>query len=221
MAKKGLVPQIQNLNRTTSESLLKHTGKNWDQWIAILNKNGAFGMSHKEIVAFLHKRHKVTPWWQQIISTGFEIHIGRRQEGRNAKGELSTISTKTFYISAEKLWDLLESEQGQAVWLKPLSPFKFKTKNVFETEDGFYGEIRTMRDGERLRMSWQDPEWTKPTILQVYALPREKGKSVLVFMHDSIRETRTKARLKERWSQAVEELAALAGAKPPRRKKSD
>ncbi|AHZ83978.1 SRPBCC domain-containing protein [Bdellovibrio bacteriovorus] len=220
MAKKAPVV-IEVLNKVTAVSVEKHTGKNWDQWIKILNDQGAKNLSHKEIVALLGKKaFKMKEWWRQIVTSGYEVHIGRRQEGRNQKGELSATVTRTFYISAEKLWKLLESAEGQAAWLKPLSRFKFKPKNVFETEDGFFGEIRTMREGERLRMSWQDPEWHKPTIVQIYVMGRDENKSMLAFMHDGIKDTRSKAAIRDRWNEAVEALSAMTPTAPVRRKKS-
>lgn len=214
MAKKVPVGAIEKLNKVSAESVAKHTGKNWDQWVKILDTQGATHMTHKEIVAFLGKKYKIKPWWQQIVTSAYEVHIGRKFEGRNAKGEYMTAATRTFYVSADKLWDLLESPQGQAVWLKPLSPFKFKPKNVFETEDGVFGEIRTMKEGVRLRMTWQDTDWPKATILQVYLGERGDDKSILVFNHEKIKDGRTKTVLKERWLQILSDLAELT---PPRK----
>lgn len=209
---------IEVLNKVTAASVEKHTGRNWDQWIKILGEQGAKNLSHKEIVTLLGKKsYKLTEWWRQIVTSAYEVHIGRRQEGRNQKGEFSVTVTRTVYFGADKLWKLLESPEGQAVWLKPLSRFKFKAKNVFETEDGYFGEIRTMKEGERLRMSWQDPEWSKPTIIQVYAMARSEQKSFLVFMHDGIKDPRTKAALRERWTEAVTGLLAMT---PTPKKKS-
>lgn len=205
---------ITKLNKVSAESVEKYTGKNWDQWVKILTEAGANHMSHKEIVAYLKKKYKkVTPWWQQIVTSSFEVHIGRKQEGRNDKGEYSSTSTRTFYTSAEKLWDLLESSKGQDIWLKPLSPFKFKPKNVFETEDGIFGEIRTMKEGVRLRLSWQDTDWPKSTIVQIYVIPRSTDKSHLVIMHEKIKDARTKMAIKQRWSQVVDELQSLTPAR--------
>lgn len=176
-------------------------------------------MTHKEIVAFLSKKYKIKPWWQQIVTSAYEVHIGRKIEGRNAKGEYMTAASRTFYTSAERLWDLLESTQGQAVWLKPLSPFKFKPKNVFETEDGVFGEIRTMKEGVRLRMTWQDTDWQKATLLQVYVSGRSEDKSFLVFSHEKIKDARTKNLLKERWLRTLSELADLSPPKKVQSKK--
>ena len=59
------------------------------------------------------------------MATGYEMHIGRKVEGRNAKGQYSTVASRTFSVSNKDLWKYLESERGLAVWLKPLSSFRF------------------------------------------------------------------------------------------------
>src|SRR5688572_1797323 len=83
---KTMAAEIEKIGKVKSESVLKCTGKSWAQWIAILEKAGARWMTHKEIVAFL-KKYKLSQWWQQGVATGYEMHIGRKAEGRNEKGE--------------------------------------------------------------------------------------------------------------------------------------
>ena len=71
------------LARTSNESILKHTGKIWDDWIETLKKAGALNLTHKEIVQLLKTKYKLKPWFQQIVTGGFEVHTGRRREGEN------------------------------------------------------------------------------------------------------------------------------------------
>ena len=40
MAKKVPIGVIDKLNKVSAESVLKHTGKNWDQWVKILETQG-------------------------------------------------------------------------------------------------------------------------------------------------------------------------------------
>lgn len=199
---------IEKLGPFTDKSVLKHTGRDWRKWIEILNKEGAAHLDHKGIKALLKKKYKLKPWWQQGVATGYEVHIGRRIEGQNLKGEYTVTVTKTFPVEQKKLWKELISPDGQAIWLSPLSPFEIKPKNTFEIRGGIFGGVRTMKAPERLRMSWQDTEWPKPTILNVHVLPRPDKKCLLVFSHDSIKDPRTKEKLRLHWKTAATQLLA-------------
>jgi hypothetical protein len=201
---------IDKIGRVPNASVLKHTKRGWAEWVAILDKAGARDWTHKEIVAFLHKRHKVSFWWQQEVTIGYEIHVGRRLEGQNQKGEYSTTATKTFPIDAKAAWKLMFSLEGLDVWLKPTGLFALKPGEVYETESGAYGQVRTLLAPKRARLSWQESHWRKASFLQVYVIPRAHGKCMVVISHDAIATGEIRLQLKERWRKALDELAEVA-----------
>lgn len=196
----------EKIGKVSSKSVLKHTGKNWSQWIDILNKAGAKNWTHKEIVEFLRTRYKISIWWQQSVTNGYETSLGKKVEGRNAKGEYSMVVSRTFPGDVKQVWKFLDSPQGMAIWLKPYSEFCLRPKNVYENETGAFGEIRTMKINRRIRMTWQETEWPKPSILQVHLVPRPKKKSILIFNHDGLSNGRQRLQMKEYWTQIVDEL---------------
>jgi uncharacterized protein YndB with AHSA1/START domain len=161
-------------------------------------------------VAFLKKRHRLSQWWQQVVTGGYEIIIGRRIEGQNLKGESSLVASRTFAMAPLAVWKMLESKDGQAIWLKPLSDFEFKAGRVYESEGGVYGEIKTLKKPNRVRMSWQEDGWAKASTLQIALVARPKGKSILVFQQDGLLSPRLRDDLRERWKEALVGLLALA-----------
>ena len=207
----------EKIGRVTRASVLKCTGKDWDSWIAILDRAGARQWTHKEIVAFLKKKHRLSPWWQQGVTGGYEIAIGRKIEGRNEKGEYSVVGSRTFPLNAKVMWQLAASSEGLAAWLKPLSDFDLKPGNVFETQTGAYGEVRTMKAGSRVRLKWQDPDWAKSSILQLFVVPRPNGKCILGFQHEQLQNARVKEQMREYWKSALDELFDLALTVRPKR----
>lgn len=186
----------------------KATGRGWEEWLAILDKAGARGWSHREIAEFLKKRYKLRPWWQQGVAIGYETAIGKRLEGQNAKGEYMVTATKSMGISAREVWRALLSDRGLKIWLKPLFAVSIEPGTVFETVDGFFGEVRTMKTARRIRMMWNDPNWTRTTTVQITLVDRPKGKSIIVFDHTQIRDTRVQAQMRKRWRSAADDLAS-------------
>ncbi len=198
--------KYEKVGRVTSQSVLKCTGQTWDQWVEILTNQGAAGWTHKDIVAFLKKKYKLGPWWQQGVATGFEQAIGRKIEGRNEKGEYSLTAGKTLPVDAKILWKYLFSPKGLQVWLKPLSGFKLAKGAMYETEGGVFGEVRTFKSPERLRLTWQESDADRSTVVQVYVKQRPHGKSAIWVQHEKIPNGREKARLREHWKQVLEDL---------------
>ena len=199
---------LDQVGRVSTRSVRKGTGKDWIDWISIMNKAGARSWSHREMVAFLKKKYRLTQWWQQIVAHGFEVASGIRVDGQNSKGLYQVTSTKTIKVDSKKIWKFLTSKKGLAVWLKPLSPTLVKVGKHFETADGFFGEFRTLKAPVRLRMSWKDPNWAKPTVLQIYCVARVQGNSILAFQHDGLKDSLVQAQMRRRWKRVVADIAS-------------
>jgi hypothetical protein len=201
MAKKE---KVTTLYKISSESVLKHTDRNWDEWIQILDEQGARQLTHKDIVAFLVKKYKLTKWWRQWVATCYEVHIGRKIEGQNSKGQYATVATKSLDIEQKKLWAYLTSEAGQKVWLKPLGKVKLNLKEQFEVEGGYFCEIRTMKTPQRLRFTWQDPDWEKSTVVQLLCHQRPNGKTMLGIQHEKLMNLRLKKQMLDYWKEILQ-----------------
>lgn len=205
-------PLIEILNRVSRTSVLKHTDQDWNQWIQSLNKAGAAHWERRQIVAFLKTKFRLTPWWQQVVASGYEVATGRRAEGRNLKGEFSITATKTVPRSAAQMWKLLCSPEGLAQWLRPLSEFRMQKGQSFETEGGVFGEVRTLKAGQRARLSWKFDDEQKPSIVQIHVVSRPKGKCILVIQHEGLTDGRRRNEIRQHWKKALADLFDLANS---------
>lgn len=160
----GCLAKIEKLAKTSNESVEKNTGKSWDYWIQILKKAGADNLTHKEIVQLLKTKHKLKPWWQQIVAGGFEVYIGRRNEGENAKGEYTVTVTKTLPANQKNVWKFITSPEGLTQWLNPMDAFKIAKGSSFEVAGGIFGEVRTLKAPKHIRLRWEDADWPKKTV---------------------------------------------------------
>lgn len=198
---------IDKIGRVSASSLLKGTGKNWDEWIRLLNRAGASAWTHQEIVAHLKKKYKLTLWWQQCVAGGFEVHIGRRKEGQNGRGEYTVTATKTVAVSGFKAWKFLTSTAGMEMWLRPLSAFDLTPGAQFECAGEVFGEVRTMKAGQYVRLRWQETEWSKPTTLYMSVASRSKTKCVLIISHDGFKTERQREWMRAHWKERLLEVA--------------
>lgn len=200
-------PKIEKLGTITTASVHKATGRHWDEWVTILDKVGASTWPHKEIAIWLKKKYKLKPWWQQSVALCYEYHIGRRIEGRNAKGEYSLSVTKTLNCDAQTLWKWLVSSQGLAIWLTPMSPIQFAKGAQFEVEGGIFGEIRTFKKDLRMRLTWQEEEWSRAAILQIYIVSRPNKKCLMVFTHEGLKTARAKEEMRVHWREKLIQIS--------------
>lgn len=223
-------PLKETYNRVSTDSVKKHTGKDWSAWFALLEKRGASSFTHQEIVAYLAQKQKLTPWWQQVVAVGFEIHAGLRVEGRNLKGSWSATISKALWRPQREVWDFMMSEEGLADWLEPLEGLRLVKGATFEAPDGIFGEVRSFLAPQRLRLRFQDAEIPKPWTLQVWVIARPQGRSIVVFTPEGLSSARERQKQREQWRAAVERLAtklppitktkkSLQSEKPPRGKR--
>lgn len=213
----GIDGDYEKVGKVSAESVLKHTAKNWKQWIGILEKAGARDWKYSEIVVYLGRKHRLTPWWQQGVALGFEIATGKRRTGQDAKGKYMVTATKSISTGVKAIWAFAMSKEGQAVWLKPLMETELKPEAQFETEDGYFGEVRTMAKERRVRLYWREPEIEGHTVLELMLVPRPGGKAILIFNHTGLRDLKVKAKLATRWRAAADGISGalfkLGGAK--------
>ncbi len=199
------------VGKVSSESVEKHTGKNWKTWIGILTRAGAESWGYSEIVAYLRKKHRLSPWWQQGVALGFEIATGRRKTGQDAKGKYMVTATKSLRYGVVDVWRAIVSESGQEIWLQPFMPIELAPKVQFETRDGFFGEVRTLVKARRIRLFWQDPLWEKHTVVELMLVPKPGKKSILAINHMGLQNESIKSKMRERWRKSADALAKLLG----------
>jgi hypothetical protein len=70
-------------------TLVKATGKNWKQWMAVFKKINAKDLPHKEIASLLERDYEVSGWWAQSLTVRFEQETGKRIPGERSDGSFN------------------------------------------------------------------------------------------------------------------------------------
>src|SRR3972149_4551619 len=92
------------------------TGKNWKQWLVLLDKAGAKNKTHKEIVAVVRDRHGIGPWWQQMVTVAYEQARGLRQKHERPQG-FQISRSKTVAVPVSKLYAAWKDAKLRGRWL--------------------------------------------------------------------------------------------------------
>ena len=104
--------------RLSDAAVQAKTGKNWQEWFAVLDAAGARAMDHQSIAAHLYQQLRPPPgWWAQMVTVGYEQARGRRQKHQKPSGyEISR--SKTFDVPLAKLFAAWQDKRRRDRWLK-------------------------------------------------------------------------------------------------------
>jgi uncharacterized protein YndB with AHSA1/START domain len=198
------------LERISPESLRDATGRDWDSWLAALDAAGAADWSHKEIVAFLGREHgdATTSWWRQSISVGYEQARGKRLLGETRDAGFQVGVQRSVPARRAEVWELLTSRPE--LWLGE-GAVRIEEGERYDVT-GASGEIRVVRPGERLRLTWQPNGWAAPATLQVTLAESASGRTTIHVHLEKLPNGEARQSMRAHWREALGRLAAACDA---------
>lgn len=116
---------------------------------------------------------------------------------------------RTLPMSAPELWEWLTTQPER--WLGPGATLEAEVGGRHETPKrrgapGVRGEVRVVKPGQRLRMTWETDGWKKPATLQLTVTPKAKGASLHVHM-EKLPDAEVREAMRERWSKLLARVA--------------
>ena len=168
-----------------SDAVKAATGKGWHEWFRIIDRAGGRKMDHKQIVAVVSKQMGARPWWQQMITVGYEQARGLRKVHETTSG---------YQISRSKTVDV------------PLAAL-FKAWKVPASRRRWLGDcdlvIRKATANKSLRITWPDGT----TNVEVNFYKTKGGKSQVTVQHNKLADAKAAAKMKAYWGKQLNRLA--------------
>jgi uncharacterized protein YndB with AHSA1/START domain len=192
----------------SEEAVQKATGKSWQQWFDILNRQQANKMNHTDIARWISESYtsQVSPWWTQSITVGYEYYIGRRVKGQTLDAGFEVGVQKTINAPIEKVWQFITSKKGAKLWLGNLKEeLELQKGATYTTASGATGEIRSVYPQQKLRLTWTPKGRDSATTVQIYMLcPRNQAnKTNLQFHQEKLADANERQAMKEHWRGAL------------------
>jgi uncharacterized protein YndB with AHSA1/START domain len=197
------------MSKISDTAVIKATGKGLEEWFALFDRAGAKGWDHKQRARWLYDNHLPKEWWCQTVTVEYERERGLRVMGETVATGFEIGVRKSLPISPESAWSLITSAEGVAAWLGEGVDLNFVPGESYRTTEGATGEIRTVLEGTRLRLSWQPKDWAKPSIVQIYLEPNKTGTSV-GFHQEKLANAEVREGMRARWQKALSNLEELA-----------
>ena len=196
----------------SDEAVREATGHDYREWFVLLDRAAAADLDHTGIVAAVAARAPdVSGWWHQTVAVEYERARGKRVLGQTADGLFQLGVTRTFGVAPEQLWDLIVSRPQ--LWLGDDADVSFEVGERYKLEgpDAASGEIRVVKPGDRLRMTWQPEGWLAPATLQLAMTARGPGKTSLTAHMEKLPEAAAREALRGRWREVMDRIAAELG----------
>jgi hypothetical protein len=93
------------------------TGCAWDRWVWALDRVKAHDWEHREIAQYVHEKYKVTGWWAQSVTVGYERIKGLRAIGQRRGGGFEANKSRTFAAPLGRLYRACYDKRVRARWL--------------------------------------------------------------------------------------------------------
>lgn len=119
---------------------------------------------------------------------------------------------RTLPVSPERLWRHLVGA-GLATWLGAAALPAAKGER-YETGDRTRGELRSLRPGHRIRLTWQPAGWSHDSTLQLTVLPARSG-AVLAVHQERLASADERQALLAHWREVIGRLAVELGVGAP------
>lgn len=172
----------------TSDATLKaKTGCNWALWVKALDYHKANTWAHRDIAEYVAEKYKVSGWWAQMVTVGYERIRGLRDKGQRRGGSYEASKSKTFAVPAAKLFGAFANARTRKRWLA-----------------GVKLTVRKATAPKSLRMTWEDG-----TSVQVWLTAKGPGKCSAAVQHTGLKDRDAVTRTKQYWAERLDALGEV------------
>jgi hypothetical protein len=170
----------------TVSGVQRGTGRERDEWFALLDEWGAPGRRYQEIRDWLTGQHGISNWWAQKLIVEYEQARGLRPPGVRPDGTFEVTATKTVAAPVERVFDAFFNPDQRNSWLT----------------DGKMS-LRTSQPGRSARFDWEDGS------TRVNVLFEGKGPSTVAVAHEQLADAGEAEKTKTLWRERLSELKSF------------
>jgi hypothetical protein len=161
------------------------TGREREEWFALLDKWGAPGRKYAEIADWLTGKHGISKWWAQKLIVEYEQERGLRPPGVRPNGTFEVSASKTVGVPAQRLFEAFVTTRERRKWLT----------------DGKMS-LRTSQQGRSARFDWEDGS----TRVNVGIIAKGRSKSSVAVAHERLANAEEAEAAKAAWKERLAEL---------------
>jgi uncharacterized protein YndB with AHSA1/START domain len=184
----GTSTTMAGATRSSQTGVRRATGRDRDEWFALLDAWGAAGRPFRDIADWLTGEHDLSRWWAQKLIVEYEQARGLRSAGVRPGGTFSATASKTVGVPVERLFEAFANAGLRRLWLP-----------------GAKLRARTTERGRSARFDWEDGG----TRVNATFLSKGKAKSQVGVEHTHLPDARSAEKMKAFWRERLARLKEL------------
>lgn len=164
------------------------TGREREEWFALLDEWGAAGRRYQDIRDWLTGQHGISNWWAQKLIVEYEQARGLRPPGVRPDGTFEVTASKTVAASVERVFNAFVNPDERNTWLA----------------DGRMS-MRTSQPGRSARFDWEDGS----TRVNVLFEAKGPSKSTVAVVHERLADAGEAEKTKALWRERLAQLKSF------------
>lgn len=181
------LPDYEALSGMKNAAVKEKTGRDWSEWVALLDRGGWSEKPHRDIAKHVHSLG-VPGWWSQSVTVGYERIKGRRAIGQRADGKYEASKSRTFAVPLATLYEAFANARRRKRWMAATPA------------------VKSASPGKRMRLDMGDG-----TSVEVYFMAKGAAKSSVAVAHSKLTDRAAVEARKAWWSERLDALAELLG----------
>jgi uncharacterized protein YndB with AHSA1/START domain len=201
---------VAQAGRVSDQAVRRATGRGWDDWLAVLDAAGAAPWGHPRLVAHL-EREVASGWWRQAIAVRYEQEHGGRLLGQTAMTGFQVGVRRTVDATVDRAWELLTTRTDLWLGAGPVPLAKGAPYEVATADGPVRGQVRAVKPGDRLRLTWHPPGWAAPAMLQLTLLASTSGRTAVGVHLEKLADADSREQARVHWRDVLDRLKLELG----------
>jgi uncharacterized protein YndB with AHSA1/START domain len=170
------------------DGVRRATGRDRDEWFALLDGWGAAGRQYRESADWLMREHDLSRWWAQKLIVEYEQARGLRPPGVRPDGTFEVSASKTVAARVERVFDAFVNARLRRKWLT----------------DGRMS-LRTSQPARSARFDWEDGS----TRVNVGFIDKGPSRSTVAVAHERLADADKAETTRAMWKERLAELKSF------------
>jgi uncharacterized protein DUF4287 len=170
------------------DGVRRATGRDRNEWFALLDEWGAAGRQFREIADWLRSEHDLSKWWAQKLIVEYEQARGLRPPGVRPDGTFEVSASKTVAAAVGRVFEAFVNARQRRKWLT----------------DGRMS-LRTSQPGNSARFNWEDGS----TRVNVDFIGKGPSRSTVAVSHQRLADAEKAETTKAMWKERLAELKSF------------
>ena len=191
----------------TNQAAKAATGKTLDEWYAELDANDGVKIGRRAVNSYIYEQ-KADLWWCTTIAVEYEKKHDLRKKDGLFEGYF-ICSTKTIAATPQEVFAAWASGESLSKWFGPATRAEVKDGGAYVNKDSDRGTFLRVRSNKDLRLTFENPQFSSSSQVDVQFQDKGKGKTGLLVNHARIQTREEADALRSAWAEALNRLKTL------------